>query len=64
MNRSLGYGTSSGGLSTGGNFRIRWQFSGNLQIFCNFLGGFGEKAYFCDRIKRLKGEDYGTDSNI
>ena len=31
----------------------------DLQISCDFLGGFEEKAYFCGRVKRLKGEDYG-----
>ena len=31
----------------------------DLQISCDFLGGFEEKAYFCGRVKHLKGEDYG-----
>lgn len=26
----------------------------DLQISCDFLGGFEEKAYFCGRVKRLK----------
>ena len=38
---------------------ISWLFADNLQISCDFLGGFEEKAYFCGRVKRLKGEDYG-----
>ena len=29
------------------------------RILCFILGGFEEKAYFCGRVKRLKGEDYG-----
>ena len=38
---------------------ISWLFDDKLQISCDFLGGFEEKAYFCGRVKRLKGEDYG-----
>ena len=38
---------------------ISWLFADNLQISCDFLGGFEEKTYFCGRVKRLKGEDYG-----
>lgn len=30
----------------------------NLQISFFFLGGFEEKAYFCGKVERLKGEDY------
>ena len=31
----------------------------NLLITCDFLGGLEEKPYFCNIIKRLKGEGYG-----
>ena len=31
----------------------------NLLITCDFLGGLEEKTYFCNIIKRLKGEGYG-----
>ena len=33
-------------------------FADNLQNFCFFLGSFEEKAYFCGKVERLKGEDY------
>ena len=33
-------------------------FADNLQNFCFFLSGFEEKAYFCGKVERLKGEDY------
>lgn len=32
--------------------------SDELQISFEFLGGFEEKAYFCGKVERLKGEDY------
>ena len=32
---------------------------GDLLITCDFLGGLEKKTYFCNPIKRLKGEDYG-----
>ena len=37
---------------------ISWLFADNLQISCDSLGGFEEKAYFCGRLqlKNLKGE--------
>ena len=31
----------------------------NLLITCDFLGGLEKKTYFCNLIKRLKGESYG-----
>jgi len=37
---------------------ISWLFADNLQISFDSLGGFEKKAYFCGRVKRLKGEDY------
>ena len=33
---------------------------GDLLITCDFLGGLEKKTYFCNLIKRLKGEDYGN----
>ena len=30
------------------------EFAGNLQISCDFLGGFKKKAYFCGKVERLK----------
>lgn len=38
--------------------QISEDFADNLQNFCFFLGGFEEKAYFCGKVERLKGEDY------
>ena len=31
----------------------------NLLITCDFLGALEKKTYFCNLIKRLKGESYG-----
>ena len=30
----------------------------NLQIYSDFLGGFVEKAYFCGKVERFKGDNY------
>ena len=35
-----------------------FMFSTEEQEKSYFLGGFEKKAYFCGRVKRLKGEDY------
>ena len=32
---------------------ILWLFVDNLQISCDFLGGFEEKVYFCGKVERL-----------
>ena len=31
---------------------VLWLFVDNLQISCDFLGGFEEKAYFCGKVER------------
>ena len=33
---------------------ISWLFADNLQISCDFLGGFEEKAYFCGRSVKYR----------
>ena len=38
--------------------QISADFADNLQNSFFFLGGFEEKAYFCGKVERLKGEDY------
>lgn len=58
MSQSLGHGISSGGLNTGGNFRIRWYFSDNWQISCDFLGGFEKKHIFAAEVLNIEGIDY------
>ena len=41
-----------------GILQISGDFADDLQISFFFLGGFEEKAYFCGKVERLKGEDY------
>ena len=38
--------------------QISGDFADDLQNSCFILGGFEEKAYFCGKVERLKGEDY------